>query len=126
MREREAVTIHGDPRLLRVLADNLLSNALRHSDGAPVEVALRATGAGARALVVRDFGPGVPAASRELVFERFHRGTSTGPGAAGAGLGLSIVAAIARVHGASARLEDAAPGASVTVEFPAADVAARG
>lgn len=61
---------------------------------------------------VRDYGPGVDDDDKATVFERFHRGDES---AAGSGLGLNIVQVIARAHGGSARVEDAAGGGAVFV-----------
>jgi signal transduction histidine kinase len=71
-------------------------------------------------VVVADRGPGIPADDRERVLERFVRldGSRTTPGN---GLGLSLVAAIARLHNAVLNLDDNAPGLKVTLRFrPAA------
>ena len=98
----------GDPDLLKRLLDNLLDNALRHtpSGGEVGVVAICADGVWT--VSVSDSGPGVPVDAQPYLFERFSRGDparsrSTG----GAGLGLSICAAIARAHGGSIEL---APG----------------
>ena len=115
----------GEADLLRVLVDNLVANALHYSNGEPVEVDVGETTAGRVTLSVRDFGPGVPDDEKPLVFERFHRGVSTPADHSGAGLGLSIVADVARLHGATCRISDAGPGARVTVEFAAAADAVR-
>ena len=85
-----AVTVRGDPRLLRRMIRNLLENAKRH--GAPPIRVQVSKDAGAVELRVCDAGPGVPEAEREKLFEPFHRG-----------LGLSIVRRIARRHGGEAR-----------------------
>jgi len=77
-------------------------------------------------LSVVDAGPGIPAAERNRVFERFHR--LAGDVTPGSGLGLSIVKSIAERHDATIRLEDATadasrPGLAARVTFPAAPVA---
>jgi signal transduction histidine kinase len=70
-------------------------------------------------LQVADNGPGVPAADRGRITERFYRceRSRTTPGH---GLGLSLVAAIADLHNASLSIEDAAPGLRFRITFPAA------
>ena len=68
-------------------------------------------------LSVSDDGPGVPADQRERVLERFYR-LDQSRSLPGSGLGLSLVQAIARVHGGRLALEDAAPGLRVVLEFP--------
>jgi two-component system, OmpR family, sensor kinase len=70
-------------------------------------------------LWVRDTGPGVPAADRAQVFQRFGRSVVTA-GDEGFGLGLSIVRAIAVAHGGSVSVEDAEPtGARFVISLPA-------
>lgn len=100
----------------------LAHNAVKHT--APGDtVALGAedtvdgSGDGAVHLWVRDTGPGVPDAEKALVFERFARGRDVTDD--GAGLGLSIVAAIAQAHGGSVQVEDALPhGARFVITLP--------
>jgi signal transduction histidine kinase len=97
----DAVTIYGDPRLLRRLIRNLLENARRHGGGAP-SLVIASTADGA-SITVCDHGPGVPEADRDRVFEPFHRLPGTREGDGGAGLGLALVRQIARRHGGDAR-----------------------
>lgn len=111
--------IQGDTHLLAQVIANLLENALRHTP-AGTRIAVRLdTGNDAAVLTVRDDGPGIAQTDRETVLRAFARlePSRTSPGA---GLGLSIVAAIARRHGASLRLGDANPGLAVELTFPAA------
>ncbi|MFO0981428.1 MAG: histidine kinase dimerization/phospho-acceptor domain-containing protein [Planctomycetota bacterium] len=117
--------VRGEAGLLRVLTDNLLSNALRYSpEDQPVDVTVRQDDRGI-ALSVRDFGPGVSEATRALMFERFFRGEAAPLDPAGAGLGLAIVAEVARLHAAACDVENAAPGTRVTVWFPASEIGDR-
>ncbi len=115
--EETSAFVRGEAGLLRVLTDNLISNALRYSDGAPVDVEVRREQDGGVSLRVRDFGPGVPEQAKELLFERFYRGETGRPNPEGAGLGLAIVAEVARVHSAECKLENASPGTRVIVRF---------
>jgi len=113
----KGVRIRGDQELLTQLLANLVENASRHSPvGTRIEVTLAATQAGAR-LTVADDGPGVPEGERNRIFDRFHR---LDRAAEGVGLGLSLVKAIADLHGAHIRVEDNAPGLRVIVEFDGA------
>src|SRR5215471_13178338 len=93
----EAASVTGDPRLLRRMIRNLLENAKRHGTP-PVRVAVARAGARVT-LDVADAGAGVPASERERVFTPFHR---LGQDGKGAGLGLSLVRQIARLHGGDA------------------------
>jgi signal transduction histidine kinase len=93
----EPVTLRGDPRLLRRMIRNLLENAQRHGKP-PVKVELRRSGANA-VIEVSDGGPGIPPSQREPVFTPFYRLAGDPKGA---GLGLSLVRQIARLHGGDA------------------------
>ena len=96
---------------------NLTENALRHTPaGTVVEVRLERVNARAR-LTVSDTGPGIPAENREHVFRRFYR-LDAGRSTPGSGLGLSLVAAVAKLHDATISLEDNTPGVRVVVAFP--------
>ncbi len=92
--------VEGDERRLRRLAENLLDNATRHARERVI-VGVARDGA-LVALSVEDDGPGVPAAVRERIFERFVRGDED---ERGSGLGLAICRAIARAHGGDVVLE---------------------
>ena len=108
----------GDPELLTQMLVNLVDNALRHCpDGAHIRVGLNGDEANAPTLWVSDDGPGVPAAERDRLFDRFYRleASRTSPGS---GLGLTLVAAIARLHEAAVEMSDAEPGLRVRVRFP--------
>lgn len=113
------VEVWGDAGQLTILANNLVDNALRHTPrGGRIDVAVQQAD-GAPALAVIDNGPGIAAAERDRVFDRFYRGTQAGD-TGGSGLGLAIVKAIAQRHGAQVVLGDApGSGLRVTVSFPA-------
>lgn len=68
---------------------------------------------------VADNGPGIPAGEREKVFQRLYR-LDHSRSTPGSGLGLSLVRAIAELHGATIALEDCRPGLAVVVSFPLA------
>ncbi|MDZ4370456.1 MAG: HAMP domain-containing sensor histidine kinase [Phenylobacterium sp.] len=111
------LAIQGERDLIFQMISNLLDNAVKFTPvGGEVRLESRATAQGVE-VVVADNGPGVPAEDRPRVLERFYRGGAQG--AAGFGLGLSLVAAAAERHGADLRLEDAGPGLRVVVRFPA-------
>lgn len=112
----EPLAVDGDPELLTQMLVNLVENALRHAgDRARVTVRVAAEGGGA-VVAVADDGPGVPPAERERVFDRFYR-LERSRSTPGSGLGLALVAAVARLHGATVTLADAAPGLDVRVAF---------
>lgn len=112
-----AVVIDGDAELLTQMLVNLVENALRHAgEGALIRVGV-GLDSGAVRLWVADDGPGVPDAERERLFDRFYR-LEHSRSAPGNGLGLALVAAVAKLHGAEARLRDANPGLEACVNFP--------
>jgi signal transduction histidine kinase len=115
-----AQQIDGDPALLRQALANLIENALTHAGPhAVVRVQLLAATSSGPVLRVSDDGPGIPPSERERVLVRFTR-LDASRNTPGTGLGLALVAAVARLHGASLELGDAAPGLSVTLGFPRA------
>jgi two-component system OmpR family sensor kinase len=115
-------TVIGDRDRLRQVVDNLLSNVRAHADpAASVSVTLERTGELVR-LAVADTGPGLTDEQAEHAFERFYRADpSRARTAGGAGLGLSIVAAVTESHGGRASAGAALGGGAVfTIELPLA------
>ncbi len=103
-----------------MLIRNLLDNALRYTT-AGGRVVLRCgyeKSAGMPFVEVADDGPGVPVNERSAIFERFHRVAGAGK-ARGSGIGLSLVARIAKLHGARIEVDDGIghPGLRVRVTF---------
>ncbi|HZD02600.1 MAG TPA: ATP-binding protein [Actinomycetes bacterium] len=113
------VHVRADAAALDRVVQNLLDNALRHA-ARRVEVSVRAEGALA-VLVVADDGPGIPAADRQRVFERYARlDDARSRDAGGAGLGLAIVHEIVRAHQGEVTIDDGAgAGARLVVRLPA-------
>ncbi len=119
-----ATLVRGSRELVGQALANLVDNAIKH--GAPpspgaaalVRVELRRRGSDV-SLAVGDHGPGVPESERERVLGRFVRleGARSRPGS---GLGLSLVAAVARLHDGAVTLEDNRPGLRVVLRLPAA------
>jgi len=112
------VPVRGEPHLLTQALVNLLDNAVKYVPG-PGNVVVRVRATPERAqLLVADDGPGIPASFRARAFERFSRveQSRTTPGS---GLGLSLVRAVARLHGGEVTLADASPGLVVGIELPA-------
>ncbi len=102
----------GDRQLLAQAIGNLLDNAIKYTPPSG-RILLLARPDG---VTVADNGPGMTVAERERAVERFYRGDAA-RSTAGFGLGLSLVQAIARLHGGVLRLEDNAPGLRATLEF---------
>jgi signal transduction histidine kinase len=110
------LVVEGDPELLTQMLVNLVENALRHA-GANARVRVLTAAEGGDATVsVADNGPGVPKRERQRIFDRFYR-LEASRSTPGSGLGLALVAAVARLHGAVVSLSDAKPGLSVRVVF---------
>jgi signal transduction histidine kinase len=106
--------IRGQHELMAQAIANVLDNAVKFtSAGGRISVVVRHQN-GAVVLTVADSGPGIPRADRQKVLERFVKleGSRTGPGT---GLGLSLVAAVAKLHGAVLRLGDNDPGLEVEI-----------
>ncbi|HEY4066996.1 MAG TPA: ATP-binding protein [Burkholderiaceae bacterium] len=96
----ERIVIEGHAAQLEILLNNLVENALRYTPrGGVVDVVAQLHG-GTPTLGVIDDGPGIAAAERERVFDRFYRSPETIAGDIGSGLGLAIVRSIAEQHGA--------------------------
>jgi len=115
--EVQSAKVIGDADLIGQAVANLLENAMRHTP-AGAQIRLNVESVGGRAVVsVTDDGPGVPDDQREAVLRRFHRleASRTTPGS---GLGLPIVAAIAKRHGARLLLTSAEPGLTAALVFP--------
>jgi len=108
--------VQGSRQLLAQALANLLDNAIKFTpDGGRIRVQLNQSGAGPE-VVVEDTGPGIPADKRELVLGRRVR-LDEARKFPGSGLGLSLVAAVTKLHGARLILDDAAPGLRVSLKF---------
>ncbi|MFJ8721503.1 sensor histidine kinase [Streptomyces sp. NPDC004166] len=113
-----AARVCGDGDALAGVVRNLLDNALRHAAGR-IDVSLRVRD-GQACLAVADDGPGIPAADRSRVFDRFTRlDSARARDTGGSGLGLAIVHDLVAAHHGRIRIEDNDPGARVVVCIPA-------
>ena len=115
--------VAGDPVLLAQAVSNLIDNSLKSvaAHGAiRVQVGRRTDGA--VEIAVADDGPGIPDADKPHVIERFYRGDAS-RGSPGVGLGLSIVDAVARLHGGVLQLLDNHPGLRAQMVLPVAAAA---
>jgi signal transduction histidine kinase len=121
-----AAPVRGNRELVSQALANLIDNAIKYAgpdgqlNGAPAEIVVRAGNDGERiSLSVGDRGPGIAAADRGRVVERFVR-LEQSRSAPGSGLGLSLAAAVARLHGGELKLEDNHPGLRSTIALPRA------
>ena len=116
---KSKVMVRGNRSLLARAAANLVENALKFTpqNGAVTVSAWIDPRSNRPKVSVRDTGPGIPADDRERVLDRFVR-LERSRNTPGSGLGLSLVAAVARMHDATISLEDAKPGLLATLTFP--------
>ena len=110
----QPVTISLDPGKVERIIENLLANAARHTpQDTPVWVRVEhPPGGDGVLLAVEDAGAGVPAELRDSVFEPFRQGPDTPTHAPGVGIGLTLVARFAELHGGRAWVEERAGGGS--------------
>ena len=119
----DAAPVHGNRELVSQALANLVDNAIKYAapNGSAVngsEIIVKALGDGDRILLtVADGGPGIPEADRGRVVERFVR-LEQSRSEPGSGLGLSLAAAVARLHGGELRLEDNQPGLRSVIMLP--------
>jgi signal transduction histidine kinase len=127
-RSEGPVQASGDPVLLAQALSNLIDNALKYApvNGA-IEVAVIRRSDGTAQMSVSDNGPGIADPEKSKVVERFYRGDAS-RGTPGVGLGLSLVQAVAKLHGSMLELSDRNPGlrAALTVPLDATASAAFG
>ena len=108
----------GHRTLLAQSLSNLLDNAIKYSSpGGSIRVAVRVTPAGHNEFIIADDGPGIPESERHRVLHRFVR-LSSSRDLPGSGLGLSLVAAVIRLHDGTLSLEDNRPGLRIRIRLP--------
>jgi len=108
----------GDGTLLTQALINLVENALRHTEPqTDIILGISKCPQGC-SIIVSDNGPGIPESERENVLKRLYR-LETSRTTSGNGLGLSLVAAIAKLHGANLELSDNSPGLFIAIHFRA-------
>jgi signal transduction histidine kinase len=102
--------VSGDPTLLAQAVGNLIDNALKYAgEQGSVTVGIQYNADGAVEICVADDGPGIPDTEKPKVAQRFYRGDAS-RGTPGVGLGLSLVQAVAKLHGGTLELTDNFPG----------------
>ena len=122
-----AAPVRGNRELVSQALANLVDNAIKYAgpkptetNKVPAEIVVKAGVDGDRVtLTVADHGPGIPDADRDRVVERFVR-LEQSRSQPGSGLGLSLAAAVARLHGGELKLEDNRPGLKSTIALPRA------
>ena len=109
----------GDPELLTQMFANLVDNSIRHSNPGGRVIIAAFPDEGRVVVEIRDSGPGIPMELWDKVFQRFFRleRSRTTPGT---GLGLSLVAAVAKIHQSHVQFMAGCPGFSVRLTMPAA------
>jgi signal transduction histidine kinase len=115
--DSSGLELRGDRDLLFQALANLLDNAIKYSNpGGRVTLALDASSNGT-VFTVADQGSGIPEGEREKVLERFYR-LEASRTTTGSGLGLALVAAVARLHGGVLHLDDNEPGLKASLVLP--------
>lgn len=112
----EGVEIHGNAHLLSQMAANLVDNAIKYTKAPGVVSIYVHQKRGVPEFIVLDSGPGIPDAQKKNVLKRFYR-LDESRQSPGNGLGLSLVATVARIHNATLSLENADPGLCVRLTF---------
>lgn len=112
----QAVPAYGDKAMIHQAIANLVDNAVKFSPAGST-VHLAASVAGSVVITISDLGPGIPPADRPKATDRFYRG-ETARSTPGSGLGLSLVLAVAQLHGGELRLEDNRPGLRAVLILP--------
>ena len=115
------IPVRGNRELISQALSNLVDNAIKYAvpNGGAGEIGVTAHGEGERVtLAVCDNGPGIAEADRPRVVQRFVR-LERSRSQPGSGLGLSLVAAVAQLHGGELLLRDNQPGLAAIVRVPA-------
>jgi signal transduction histidine kinase len=117
-RSEGPLPVSGDPVLLAQALSNLIDNALKYAPiNGTIEVSVRKRSDDTAEVSVSDNGPGIAESEKCKVVERFYRGDAS-RGTPGVGLGLSLVQAVAKLHGRVLELSDRSPGLRVTLCIP--------
>jgi len=119
-----ALKVSGDPILLAQALSNLIDNALKYApENGLIDVTIRRRDDALAEIAVADNGPGILDSEKAKVVERFYRGDAS-RGTPGVGLGLSLVQAVAKLHGSTLLLADREPGLRVVIRVPLSGEAA--
>ncbi len=112
----KSVPAYGDKAMVQQAIANMVDNAVKFSPDNGM-VRLAASVSSMVFITVEDQGPGIPLAERERATDRFYRGESA-RSTPGSGLGLSLVLAVAHLHGGALQLEDHRPGLRAIIALP--------
>ena len=115
-RVEPAIVGYWDRAAVETILANLVSNALKYGEGAPVTVTGSLDGTGSAVIRVSDTGPGIADSQRSLIFDKFNR--APGRPVVGYGLGLWIANQLAMLHGGSIVLEPSRAGSIFVVTLP--------
>ena len=118
--DRSPAVMRGDPNLLFEAVGNLVDNALKFTPRGGCVTIRAFAGSATVGIEVIDTGPGISRDERDAVLRRFYR-AETSRHTPGSGLGLALVAAVARLHGMDLAISDAGPGCRITIARPTAD-----
>lgn len=112
-------SVLGDPELLSRAIENVLRNAVRHSDPGSTINLIETAEEGFATVTVRDFGPGVPESALDAIFTPFYRvRPDFARDESGVGLGLSIARRAVEIHGGTISAQNAHPGLRVEIRLP--------
>lgn len=115
------IAVRGDPNLIAQAVGNLVDNAIKFvPHGGKVSLRIAPSAADAVEIEVADNGPGIAEAEKSSVTKRFYRGNRDAA-TEGTGLGLSVVEAVARLHGGSLSLKDNHPGLAASLTLSRAE-----
>jgi hypothetical protein len=118
VRSNGPLAVSGDPVLLAQALSNLIDNALKYApQRGSIEVAVQRRADMRAEISVSDNGPGIDDSEKSKVMQRFYRGDAS-RGTPGVGLGLSLVQAVAKLHGSALELRDNGPGLRVVMSVP--------
>ncbi|HMH29149.1 MAG TPA: HAMP domain-containing sensor histidine kinase [Steroidobacteraceae bacterium] len=118
MRSNGPLLVSADPVLLAQALSNLIDNALKYApQRGSIEVAVQKLDDLRAQISVSDNGPGIDDEEKTKVMQRFYRGDAS-RGTPGVGLGLSLVQAVAKLHGSTLELRDNGPGLRVVMTVP--------
>ena len=114
----EETTLRIDPHQFEKIIYNLLSNAIKFTpENGAVDVILTTEGDAAK-IQIADTGPGIPAESLQLIFDRYYQSTGSTTSQAGVGIGLALVKELVEMHGGTIVVSGNTKGTTFTIDIP--------